>query len=64
LLPCQNKYGRECNKQTISKPGKGKKINKEDSNSNKSSREKIHPNVVAVILLMFLFVVVSVEKFQ
>jgi len=29
---------------------------------NNSSREKFHPNVVAVILLLFLIVVVSVEK--
>ncbi|MBU4047225.1 hypothetical protein KKB17_00960 [bacterium] len=26
--------------------------------------EKLHPNVVAVVLLLFLLVVVSVEKFQ
>jgi len=29
-----------------------------------SSREKFHPNVVAVILLLLLLVVVSVEKFH
>jgi len=26
--------------------------------------EKLHPNVVAVVLLLFLIVVVSVEKFH
>jgi hypothetical protein len=37
-------------------------MTEEESNS---SREKFHPNVVVIfILLLFLFVVISVEKFH
>jgi len=44
---------------------KDEKIEKEGLKNNSSnSREKLHPNVVAVILLLFLIVVVSVEKFH
>ena len=42
------------------------KIEKEELKkyNSSNSRKKFHPNVVAVILLLFLLVVVSVEKFH